>query len=118
MAVLQMSKIAHHIAFQTADDVLCFRKFSVHITSQLEFQLLTEETSVFWNNLRSLLHSESILFYYHGEIQAQEHIILRIIRESLHNNTIIALKKLKKKKRQLVHNATCPCLSGFLEWFW
>lgn len=52
---------------------------------------------MFWNCLKSLLHSESILFYYHGEIQAQEHIILRIIRESLHKNTVIALKQQEKK---------------------
>lgn len=108
------------IASQTARDVFCLRKFSVHITSQLGSQLLTEVTSIFWNYLRSLLHSESILFYYHGEIQAYEHIILRIIRESLHNNTIIALKwgRKKKKKRKLVHNTACSCLNGFLEWFW
>lgn len=84
--------------FQTAHDVFYLRKFSVLITSQLGFQLLTKVTSVFWNYLKSLLHSESIFFYYHGEIQAYEHIILRIIRESLHNNTIIALKQAREKK--------------------
>lgn len=53
---------------------------------------------MFWNYLRSLLYSVSILFYYHGEIQAYEHIILRIIRESLYDNAVIALKQGKKKK--------------------
>lgn len=52
---------------------------------------------MFWNYLSSLLYSVRILFYYHGEIQAHEHIILRIIRESLNNNTVIALKQGKEK---------------------
>lgn len=78
-----MDKTIHHVAFQTVFDVLYLRKISVLIISQLRFQLLAEATSMFCNYLKHFLHSESISFYYHGEIQAYDHIFLRIIRKSL-----------------------------------
>lgn len=78
-----MHKTIHHVAFQPVHDVFYLRKISVLIISQVGFQMLAEVSSVFWNYLKHLSHSESALFYYHGEVQAHDHIILRIIRESL-----------------------------------
>lgn len=78
-----MDKTIHHIAFQTVPDVFYLRKINEVIICQLVFQLLAEATSMLWNYFKCLPQSERVLFYYHGEIQAYDHIILRIIRESL-----------------------------------
>lgn len=78
-----MDKTIHHVAFQTVHDVFYLRKISVLIICQLVFRLLAEATSMLWNYLKCWSHSERVFFYYHGEIQAYDHIILRIVRESL-----------------------------------